>query len=385
VRQNAKEIRNAIANNWNEYLSKYAHLFSSDSISGSSPPSVFVGSYGYPKVSVGPMVPPMHGDTSILDIPEKWMGKQLEEIVNFRLNLIRGIRKTSIEDTKNRFIENLQELSMSRKPIDSDIEFKTKTSPITSLDGDSPPFGPLGEIKNIKFSGFSTEKSIERVFYDTDLKAEDAVLNLYNKGIEISRIQKCFSIGMLGKRRKIVPTKWSVTATDDIISKFLVSQILQFDIIDSCQIFSFSHLGNEFSVIIFPHRWMFEMIEAWHTNDAIGFGNDSEGAKGIDHEPEIAGAYFAGRLAVAEYLVKNQIQASVLILREIKPEYAIPVGVWQVREGIRMAMNQKPIVAQTFDEGVSIACKNMSISKTEWLMKCKMLTMLRQKSISEFL
>ena len=86
---NSRDIRTAIEAKWHESLSKYGHLFSSDSLSGTSPPSVFVGSYGYPKVSVGPMVPPIHGDTSILDSPEKWKGKSLEEIVNFRLNLDR--------------------------------------------------------------------------------------------------------------------------------------------------------------------------------------------------------------------------------------------------------------------------------------------------------
>ena len=79
---NAQDIRKSIEQNWKEYLSRYGNLFSSDSISGSSPPSVFVGSYGYPKVGVGPMVPPIHGDTSLLDLPEKWLGKTLEDIVN---------------------------------------------------------------------------------------------------------------------------------------------------------------------------------------------------------------------------------------------------------------------------------------------------------------
>src|SRR5574338_1404076 len=81
VDQTAANIRKSIEKNWNEYLAKYGNLFSSDSISGSSPPSVFVGSFGYPKVGVGPMVPPIHGDTSLLDAPERWLGKTLEEIV----------------------------------------------------------------------------------------------------------------------------------------------------------------------------------------------------------------------------------------------------------------------------------------------------------------
>lgn len=381
----SKEIRKTIEENWKEYLSKYGHLFSSNYLSGTSPPSVFVGSYNYPKVGVGPMVPPIHGDTSLLDIPEKWIGKTLEEIVNFRLNLIRGIQKIPVTETEGRYIENLQDVAMSSKPIDSDIEFYKNTIPVASIDSESAPFGPLGEIKKIKFSGSISEKSIEKVYYDKDLKAQDAVLNLYNSGIEISQIQKCFSIGMLGQKRRLVPTRWSITATDDIISNSLVSEILDFDLIDSCRVFTFNHLGNSFSVILFPHRWLFEMEEAWYTEQGrIGFGSDIEDARGIDHPPKIAGAYFAAKLGVAEYLAANQIQAAVLVLREIRPEYAVPVGVWQIREGIREAMKQRPFIADSLDEGIDYACKPLSISKSEWLAKGDLLKLIKQKSITEF-
>lgn len=381
----SKEIRKTIEENWKEYLSKYGHLFSSNYLSGTSPPSVFVGSYNYPKVGVGPMVPPIHGDTSLLDIPEKWIGKTLEEIVNFRLNLIRGIQKISVTETQGRYIENLQDVAMSSKPIDSDIEFHKNTIPVASIDSESAPFGPLGEIKKIKFSETTSEKSIEKVYYDKDLKAQDAVLNLYNSGIEISQIQKCFSIGMLGQKRRLVPTRWSITATDDIISNSLVSEILDFDLIDSCRVFTFNHLGNSFSVILFPHRWLFEMEEAWYTEQGrIGFGSDIEDARGIDHPPKIAGAYFAAKLGVAEYLAANQIQAAVLVLREIRPEYAVPVGVWQIREGIREAMKQRPFIADSLDEGIDYACKPLSISKSEWLAKGDLLKLIKQKSITEF-
>ena len=380
----SSEIRKTIENNWQEYLSKYGNLFRSDSISGSSPPSIFVGSYGYPKVGVGPMVPPVHGDTTLLDSPELWLGKTLEDIVNFRLSLVRGIEKLSIQNTQGRFIENLHEVAMSSHSIDTDLQFHKTTLPVTTIDGESAPFGPVGDIKSAKFFGTRSDKSIERVYYDHDLKAQDAVLTLYNKGIDISKIQKCFSIGMLGKKRKLVPTKWSITATDDIISKSLVSEILEFDLIDSCRIFSHDHLGNMFSVILFPHRWLFEMQEAWHDENKIGFGFDSEDARGIDHPPAIAGAYFAAKLGVAEYLVQKKLQAAVLVLREIRPEYAVPVGVWQIREAIRAAMKKEPYIAGNFIDGVNFASKRMSIGKSEWLSRGRLLKMLKQKSISEF-
>ena len=381
---NSRDIRTAIEAKWHESLSKYGHLFSSDSLSGTSPPSVFVGSYGYPKVSVGPMVPPIHGDTSILDSPEKWKGKSLEEIVNFRLNLIRGVKKIPNEQTDGRYIESLQEVTMSSKPTDSDLLFQKPTSPKVSLDGEGAPFGPVGEIKSAKFSGTSSVKSIEKIFYDKDLKAQDAVMTLYNSGIEISKIQKCFSIGMMGQKRKLVPTKWSITATDDIISKSLTGEVLDYGLIDSYKIFSYEHLGNSFSVVLFPHRWIYEMIESWYSNGILGFGSDHEDARGIHHPPAIAGAYFAAKLGVLEYLSEKKIQAGVIILREIRPEYAIPVGVWQVREGIREAMKQKPILSDNFDNALHLASQKMSVSKSEWLSHGNISTLMRQKTLSDF-
>jgi hypothetical protein len=380
----SQEIRRSILAKWHETLSKHGNLFSSDSISGTSPPSVFVGSYNYPKVFVGPMVPPVHGDTSILDSPERWKGKSLEDIINFRLNLVRGIQKISVDKTEGRYIENLQEVVMSSKPIDSDLIFEKSTSPNISLDGESAPFGPTGIIHSAKFSGTTSEKSIEKTFYDKDMRAQDAVLNLYNSGIEISKIQKCFSIGMLGKKRKLVPTKWSITATDDIISKSLVDEILDYSIIDSCKIFSYEHLGNIFTIVLFPHRWIYEMIEAWYSNGVLGFGSDYEDARGIDHPPAIAGAYFAAKLGVLEYLAKNKIQSGVVILREIRPEYAIPVGVWQVREGVREAMKQKSLFADNFDDAILLASNKMSISKSEWLDNGNILKLMHQKTLSDF-
>jgi len=380
----SSDIRKGIQSRWEEYLSTHANLFTSDSLDGSSPPSVFVGSYGYPKVSVGPMVPPMHGDTTLLDSPELWVGKSLEEIVNFRLSLIRGIKNISINEPNGRYIENLHEVAMSSRPIDSELQFYKNPKPVAFIDGESAPFGPVGEVSSAKFSSTSSDKSIQRAYYDHDLKAQDAVVSLYNRGIEISKIQKCFSVGMFGKKRKLVPTKWSITATDSIIAESLMSEILEFDLIDSCRVFSHDHLGNMFSVVLFPHRWLFENQEAWYTGNSIGFGSDIEDAKGIDHPPVTAGAFFAAKLGVAEYLLEKKYQASALVLREIRPEYAVPVGVWQIREAIRSAMKNEPYIAENFDDGVTFAAKRMSVSKSEWLSKGGMLSMLKQKSISDF-
>ncbi len=381
---NSQDIRRVILSKWHETLSRYGNLFSSDSLSGTSPPSVFVGSHNYPKVMVGPMVPPIHGDTSLLDSPERWREKSLEEIVNFRLGLVRGIQKIPITQTEGRYIENLQEVAMSSKPTDTDLIFEKAPSSGISLDGENAPFGPMGRIKTAKFSRVTSVKPIEKIFYDRDLKAQDAVLNLYNSGIEISKIQKCFSVGMLGQKRRLVPTKWSITATDDIISKSLTDEILDYSLIDSCRVFSYEHLGNMFSVVLFPHRWVYEMIEAWYSDGIMGFGSDYEDARGIHHPPAIAGAYFAAKLGIVEYLSEKRVQAGVVILREIRPEYAIPVGVWQVREGIREAMKQEPAIAYNFDDALILASNKMSISKSEWLAHGNISRIIRQTTLSDY-
>lgn len=377
------DMRRAAEARWNERLSGRG-LFSSDSLSGSSPPSVFVGSYGYPRVGVGPMVPPVHGDTALLDAPERWAGRTAEEVIDFRLGLVRGVRPVRVGETSGRYIESLQEMAMSERPADSDIRFDGPAVPSGAPDGQSAPFGPVGRIRNARFSSSPAQRRIEKAYYDTDLRADEAVMELYDGGIEVSRIQRCFSVGMLGRRRRLVPTRWSITATDDIISRALVRSVLDAPLIDSHRVFFFEQMSNLFSVVLFPHRWVYEMTEAWYSGGALGFGSDREDARGIGHPPAIAGAYFAARLAVAEYLARHGVQAGVLVLREIRPEYSIPVGVWQVREAVRAAMGREPEITDGFGRSLDAACRPMNVSRREWLSHGRILDMIRQRSMSDF-
>ena len=127
------------------------------------------------------------------------------------------------------------------------------------------------------------------------------------------------------------------------------------------------------------------MIEGWYSNGILGFGSDYEDARGIDHPPRIAGAYFAAKLGVSEYLLKNKIQAGVLIFREIRPEYAIPVGVWQVREGIREAMKQQPQIISDYNQALDVASAKTSVSKKEWIANGDMTNIIRQKTLLDFI
>ncbi|MEC7373133.1 MAG: hypothetical protein VYC37_01730, partial [Thermoproteota archaeon] len=85
-----------------------------------------------------------------------------------------------------------------------------------------------------------------------------------------------------------------------------------------------------------------------------------------------------------EYLQKIKKQSGVIIFREIQPEYAVPVGVWQVREGIREAMKKTPHEVNSLNEAIDLATKRMSISKNEWLAHGNMLKLIAQTSMSDF-
>ena len=126
--------------------------FDTQSIAGSSPPGVFVGRFGYPKVFIGPMVPNVSGNTEILDTPEWWMGKGFDEIVAFRYSLLRGYSKASILDAQKggRLIETLQDLAMMTKPVDTELVLARPPRKILDLREDSQPVGHRSDVDAVR-------------------------------------------------------------------------------------------------------------------------------------------------------------------------------------------------------------------------------------------
>ena len=116
-------------------MAKLSASISTDEIDGSSPPGVFVGRLGYPRVSIGPMVPPQFGDTSILDTPEEWLGKTVDQIVDYRFSLVRGNTKASVEDAQKpgRLLSSLQELAMASRPVDAELKLTKPPRKILTL------------------------------------------------------------------------------------------------------------------------------------------------------------------------------------------------------------------------------------------------------------
>jgi hypothetical protein len=258
------------------------------------------------------------------------------------LNLVRGKQIVGIKDLENSFVEKLQDISLSENSIESEAEFSKKPRG-SSFSDEHTPHGPSALIQKFDIESVKWDRELEKVFYDSDLKAADAVLDLNNKGIPFSNIQKAFSVGAMGvgKRRKLVPTRWSITACDSTIGDLLLKTVRYNDVIDTHRVYEFASLNNYYAVMLLPSEWQYEWIEAFlHVlgREELIF-SDYENNIGKKGYSRVGGCYYTCKMAVLEALAREGKQAGAIVLREAYNGY-VPLGVFNVRENVRNAMNQ---------------------------------------------
>jgi hypothetical protein len=377
-------------------MAKQGPAMYANEILGSSPPGVFVGRLGYPKVAIGPMVPPQFGDTAILDTPEEWLGRPIDQIVDYRYSLVRGNSRASVDDAREpgRFLSSLQELAMAARPVDAELKLTKPPRRILTLSEDTQPYGPSGPLDKFKIDNPSVDRRVQTAYYDRDLDAARAVGELYRKGVLVTRIQKAFSLGMfgVGSRRKIVPTRWSITAVDSSISLELIEKVKRLPTIDEYRVYGFRVYDNQYVAILLPEPWRFEWIEAWFPNTtwnqfttAPYMIGDYEEYSGRTKYAKVGGCYYSTRLAVAEALEKERKQAAAIVLRETYPGFIMPLGVWNVRESIRELMKQPFERRETFRGALDSALSKLVISKTKWMTESVLISReLTQTKISAY-
>jgi hypothetical protein len=334
----------------NAYLKKLTDKIQMKSVKvgknldGSTPPSVFIGRWSYPKVYAGPMMVAETGDTSIMDSPESWIGenKTQDDIINYRLNLVRGKQLIKIDDLENPFIEKLQDISLSAKSTDTEAKFGKR--PVgSSFNEDSTPHGPSAVIESFDIDSVRWDRQLEKTYYDTDLKAVDAVMNLHNNDVPFSNMQKAFSVGAIGTkdRRKLVPTRWSITACDSSIANTLLKEVRHYPIVDTARVYEFTSLNNYYAIILLPMEWQYEWMEAFIKvlgKEEIIF-SDYENNTDKKEYSTVGGCYYTCKMAVLDALAKQRKQAGVVVLREAYSGY-VPLGVFNVRENVKYAMEQ---------------------------------------------
>ncbi len=361
-----------------------------------APPSFFVGRYDYPHLNAGPMLTIEKMPSEILDNSDSWNDLTQEQILQYRLSMYRT--KTELNAKRpldSPIIEKSHELLLGINPVEVEVELEKEIIPHITLDTRLAPHGPVAPIKKLSINENQTPlRPIEKVYYDTDLRATEALKLLGKEKVPVSYMTRVFSAGMVGreKNRKLVPTRWSITAIDDILSKQNIERIKNFQVLGEYRLFSSYFFGNKFLIILIPKVWGFEAVEVWlkgaylNPSDHDVGVNDYELYKGRKtYASNVSGGYYATRLAVTEYLLKIRRQAQVISLREIDDNYKMPLGVWVVRQAARQAMENEYKTADTLDNAFKMVDKILRYPSDYYKHKSKLYLMHKeQRSLDAF-
>ncbi len=349
--------------------------------------SVFVGRSGYPNIWIGPMT--MLEEKPEIDNPKTWFGMDYEKIIELRSLLLRSKHKQNIRSS-SKFVQETQELALASKPTDIEAIFFRKPVYRISFSEVLQPMGPTAVLEKMRITeNPRIPAHIERIVSD-ELKAQEAGFLLYKHGHDVYKISTILSSGVLGRdEKKLVPTRWSITAVDNIIFLNLIQEIKEFPSISEYMVYSSEFLDNRFEILLIPGNWEYENFEAWAPGSFWAFSlkkpeileeyEPFQGRK--DYAETQGGGYYAARLAVAEGLYRMKKQARVVVFREVYEGYVIPLGVWQVRENVRNAFRNKPAKFDNLGEALKHIASRLRIPMEEYINRSKIL---RQKRLYDF-
>ncbi|MFX0014179.1 MAG: hypothetical protein ACFFB2_06790 [Promethearchaeota archaeon] len=356
---------------------------------GPSPPSIFVGRFGYPNVRLGPMAALSWEGIDTIDEPDLWQtNMSLEDVVNIRAQLFRFIAEPihiTEATSPSRILEITQEQIQSFTPVELEVKFSKKPKLSLNFDRYTQPMGARIKVDSMQLA--STPKvshQVERITNDSDLRTVPAVTELYKVDTTVTQIARILSAGLLGeiKSRKLVPTRWSITAVDDMAGNYLRRKIRDNPEIQDYLVFHNSYLDNDFWILFVPRReWHFDYHETWKrksawnlTGSAPFIGTDTEGPNGrTTYAINTVGGYYAARLAVLEKLDQLKRKAAVVAFREVGKGYAIPLGVWQVRENMRKAVKNPCRRFGDLQKALKFIANNLTIPMRYYFQKSPIL------------
>jgi hypothetical protein len=335
---------------------RFDDVVTGDSLVGSTSPSVFVGRSGYPDVSTGVLSPVGDEEAAedyVTDGDWYRQGYSIDDVFQRRTGLMNSQRrsKVDVEDVWDGFVGAQREVAIAGRPVDVEIGLEGRPELDLDVDEVSAPTGPNVSAESVDLTENPyVPRAVKKTLEDDDWQAQGAMTYLYRRGFDVYEINKILSAGALGQgeNRKLVPTRWSITAVDDTIGQFLRGQIRNAPSVDETQVWYNEFMGNRFWIVLSPGQWEFELVEmkapgsVWNPNVESGYwlASASEGYEGrTGYVDETAGAYYASRLGVLEHLADEGRQAKALVLRDVTDEYWAPVGVWQIRESIRNAFD----------------------------------------------
>ncbi|WP_435098044.1 DNA repair protein NreA [Halarchaeum sp. P4] len=402
-RKLAEEKSYAITDYLDDARASFEAVQQGDSIYGATAPSVFVGRSSYPNVSAGILSPvESKADAEEYATSGAWyeQGLGIDNVLQYRTGLLNSRRSASVnvEDVWDGFVGVQREVAIADRPVD--VEIGLADTP--EFDPDqyaqptaNAPSGPSASAESADLTeNPHVPRAVEKTLEDDDWNAQGAMTYLYNHGLDVYDVNRVLSVGALGRgeNRRLVPTRWSITAVDDTVGQFLRGQIRDAPSVNQVEVRMNEYMGNRYWVILAPGTWEFELVEmkspgsVWNPDPAgdVWMAAASEGYEGRSgYVEETAGAYYAARLGVLEHLADRGRQAKALVLREVSDDYWAPVGVWQVRESVRHAFERERAEAETLHAAVRDVTDHLPVSMGDLRRKSTMVAGL-QTSLSDW-
>ncbi|WP_436934909.1 DNA repair protein NreA [Halovenus marina] len=399
-RRLAREKSYAITDHLDEVERQFEEVVQGDSLYGSTAPEIFVGRSNYPDVSTG-LLSPMdrEKDPESFATSEQWYqhGLDIDDVLKRRTGLLNSTRSTqvNVEDVWDGFVGVQREVAIADRPVDVEVGLDGTPDIDLSVDDIATPTGPRARATDARLAeNPSVPRAVEKTLEDDDWRAEGAMTYLYRRGFDVYDINTILSAGALGEghNRRFVPTRWSITAVDDTVGQYLRGQIRNAPSVTEVQVWYNHYVGNDYWVIVAPGNWEYELVELkapgsiWNPDEGGEYylAADSEGYDGrTGYVEETAGAYHASRLAVLEELAANDRQGIALVIRHASDAYWAPVGVWQIREGIRHAFENDPAVAETFHDAIAELAPELPVSLAQLRRKSELVAGI-QSQLSDF-
>jgi len=402
-RRLAEEKNYEILDHLEQFESRFEEHVTDDALVGSVSPSIFVGRSDYPKVSTGILSPVGHeDDAGRFETSGEWYdeGVGIADVFERRTSLLNSNRTgvgVDVHDAWDGFTGVQREIAIADRPVGVEVglDGRPDVDYDVSRDDVATPVGPRATAQSADLTeNPHVPRPVEKTLEDDDWQAQGAINYLYRRGFDVYEINTILSAGALGQaeNRKLVPTRWSITAVDDTVGQYLRGTIRDTQSVDSVQVHHNEYLGNSFWVILAPGNWEYELVEMkapgsiWNPDPEAGTYLASahekfEGRTG--YVDETAGAYYAARLGVLEHLSEIGRQAKALVLRHVSDDYWGPVGVWQVREAIRHAFEGEHGTAETLSGAISEVGTHLPVSEARLRRKSTMAAGL-QSSLLEF-
>ncbi|NLV11493.1 hypothetical protein GOC74_16310 [Halomicrobium mukohataei] len=393
-RRLAEEKSYEITNHLEDVERQFEEAVQGDALFGSTAPEIFVGRSGYPDVSTGVLSPmASDADAGQFATSGQWYqdGLGIDDVLQRRTGLLNSTRSANVDvsDVWDGFVGTQREVAIADHPVDVEVGLDGTPDLDVRFDDVGTPTGPRASATTADLAeNPHVPRAVEKTLEDDDWQAEGAMNYLYRRGFDVYEVNTILSAGALGRgrQRRLVPTRWSITAVDDTVGQYLRGTIQNRNTIDQTEVWYNEYMGNRYWVLMTPGQWEFELVEmkapesVWNpTGQTHYLASANEGYEGrTGYVEETAGAYYASRLGVLEHLQERDRQAKCLVLREVTDDYWAPVGVWQVREGVRNAFEagvaretsepgdtayqDQPAVAESFRDAVTAVTEQLPVS-----------------------